>query len=107
MRPHVIDAVSGPCTKVKAICREVDGGGARFEAEGSDSQARMNAASSCETFCMTKSPRNFGVAAEENLAVAIIFFIWSQIYGKPLSLQTQPGSTALPEVYILVKSKWE
>ena len=25
MRPHVIDAVSGPCTKVKAICREVDG----------------------------------------------------------------------------------
>ena len=27
MRPHVIDAVSGPCTKVKAICREVAGVG--------------------------------------------------------------------------------
>ena len=30
--------------------------------------------------------------------MAIIFFIWSQIYGKPLSLQTQPGSTALPSL---------
>ena len=30
----------------------------------------MNAASSCETFSTTNTPRNLGVAADENLAVA-------------------------------------